>query len=556
MKKLFILAAYVLLFWIILPGMIVLFATWFDRLAGFRSVQGMVPGILLFCFALPMLTISIAQFRKSSGKYPVSADPPDLFIRTGLYAVWRHPIYLFYTLALIGVALVWGSGGMLFISTPAFILLEGVYIIVEEKILVRRFGDSYRNYRRITPVVIPRFYFWLKIPCFFLFWYRFSYRALGKENIPDSPPFFLVSSHRNYLDPFYLAQALPYPIRYITTFEMYRTGKTRWFFKALDCIPKKRYLNDVSTGREILRAIREDAVIGVFPEGERGWTGAMNSLKPETLNLFRKLSDIPILPVRIQGNFFAWPRWGKGARQAPVKVEFLEPIKIDKAWDQKQIEERIAAAIDPADLDHPDFYCKSKRSIENISKVIYRCPLCRSFGSVSLTPDKSECTKCMATIDIDERYNLTCRNEKGKLEGSLDEIYQNLRVRRKDLEGLAGEAFPGEFEALCRDDEQIFAIAENIELSAESFPRMEILFTGSMMLTNKRLVFLEGPDIRSVPLEAVSSVTTESNYKLQVYDSSEERLYQLVFDRDSVLKWQDLIAVVIEKEYTRIPNLR
>lgn len=556
MKKLFILAAYILLFWIVLPGVIVLSAAWFDRLAGFRSVRGLVPGILVLCFALPMLTVSIAQFRIFSGKYPVSADPPELFIRTGLYAVWRHPIYLFYTLVLIGVALVWGSVGMLCISIPAFILLEGIYIIVEEKILVHRFGDSYLNYRRTTPVVIPRFYFWLKIPCFFLFKRLFSYRASGKENIPDSPPFFLVSSHRNYLDPFYLAQALPYPIRYITTFEMYRTGKIRWFFRALDCIPKKRYLNDVSTGREILRAIRQDAVIGVFPEGERGWTGAMKSLKPETLNLFRKLSDIPILPVRLQGNFFAWPRWGKGARQSPVKVEFLEPIKIDKAWDQKQIEERIAAAIDPDDLNHPDFYCKSQRRIKNISIVIYRCPLCGSFESVILTPDKGECTKCRAIIDIDERYNLTCRNEEGKLEGSLDEIYQNLRIRSEDLEGFAVGTFPGEFEALCRDDEQILAFSEEIELSAESFQDMDVLLTGSLMLTDKRLVLKDGSETWSISLEAISSITTESNYKLQLYDSNEEKLYQLVFVRESVLKWQDLIAVIIEKEYKRMPNLR
>jgi len=544
MRKLLILTAYIILFWIVLPGAIVLSATWFDYRAGFSSIRGLVAGILVLCFALPLLAVSIAQFRKFSGKYPVSADPPDLFIRTGLYAVWRHPIYLFYTLALIGVALVWGSGGMLLISIPAFILLEAVYVVVEEKILVRRFGDQYLNYRKITPLVLPRFYFWLKIPCFFLFRPLFSYRVSGKENIPDSPPFFLVSSHRNYLDPFYLAQGFPYTIRNITTFEMYRKGKTRWFFRALDCIPKKRYLHDVSTGREILRAIRQDAVIGIFPEGERGWTGAMKSLKPETLNLFSKFSQIPILPVKLQGNFFAWPRWGRGARRAHIRVEFQEPIKIDKAWGQKQIEERIIAAIDPDDLNHPDFYCRSKRRMEDISKVIYRCPLCRSFDSLILTSDKGECSKCRATIDIDERYNLKCRNEYGEMQGSLEQIYQKLKVRSEELERLDNGPFPRELEALCRDDEQIMAFSE------------DILSTGSVMLTGKRLVCSEGTDTCSILLEAVSSVTTESNCKLQVYDSSAHKLYQMVFGRESVLKWQDLIAAVIEKEFKQTINLR
>ena len=353
-----------------------------------------------------------------------------------------------------------------------------------------------------------------------------------------------------------MAQAFPYPIRYITTFEMYRSGKIRWFFRALGNIPKKRFLNDISTAREILRAIRQDAVIGIFPEGERGWTGAMKSLKPETLNLFSKFSHIPILPVRLQGNFFAWPRWGKGMRRAHVKVEFLEPIEIDKAWDHKQIQDCIATAIDPGDLNHPDFYCRTKRPMEDISKVIYRCPLCLSFESIVLTPDRGECIKCSATIDIDERYNLKCRNMEGELEGSLEEIYQNLRISSANLEGLSVGVFPGEFEALCKDDEQIVAFSGEAELSSESFPGMKLLSTGRMMLTRRRLVFIEGSEMWSIPLETLSSVTTESNYKLQVYDSSQGKLYQLVFGRESVLKWQDLIAAVIEKEFRKTPNLR
>lgn len=544
MRKLLILTAYVIIFWIVLPGAIVLSATWFDRLAGFNSVRGMVPGILMLCSAIPLLSVSIAQFRKFSGKYPVSVDPPDLFIRTGLYAVWRHPIYLFYTLGLIGIALVWGSGGMLFISIPAFILLEVVYVVVEEEILIRRFGDSYLNYREITPLVIPRFYFWLKIPCFFLFRPLFSYRVSGKENIPGSPPFFLVSSHRNYLDPFYLAQGFPYLTRYITTFEMFRKRKTRWFFRALDSIPKKRYLHDVSTGRGIIRAIRQDAVIGIFPEGERGWTGAMKSLKPETLNLFSKYSQIPILPVKLKGNFFAWPRWSSGARRAHIRVEFQKPIIIDKAWDQKQIEERITAAIDPDDLNHPEFYCRSKRRMEDIRKVVYRCPLCKSFDSLILSSDRGECSKCRATIEIDVRYNLNFRNEYGEIQGSLEEIYQKIKVRSEELETLDNGPFPQKLEALCMENEQIVAFSE------------DILSKGSVVLTGKRLVSSEGSDIWSISLKAISSVTIEGNCKLQVYNRSLQKLYQIVFGRESALKWQDLIAAVIEKEFNQTPNLR
>ncbi|MGW8316241.1 MAG: 1-acyl-sn-glycerol-3-phosphate acyltransferase [Bacteroidales bacterium] len=556
MKKHLILALYILLFWIILPGILVLSARWFDNLFGIRSIKSLPGGFLILCFALPLLAISIIQFRTFSGKYPVSADPPERFIRKGLYAVWRHPIYLFYTLALIGIALLWGSGGMLLISIPVFMLLEGIYIVLEERTLVRRYGKAYVNYRHKTPLVVPRFYFWLKIPCFLLFGPLFSYRALGKENIPDAPPFFLISSHRNYLDPFFLGQAFPFTIRNVTTFEMYRSRKIRWFFRALDCIPKKRYLHDISTGREMLKAISQDAVIGIFPEGERGWTGTMQSLKPETINLFRKFSHIPILPVKLQGNFFEWPRWGSKPGRAPVTVEYLEPIHISKEWDQEEIAARLTQAIDPDDLNHPDVYCRSKRRMKDISRVIYRCPLCKTFDSIVLTREGATCSNCRAVMEMDERYYLTCSNEKMTIRNSLEEIRRNLKVNSNDLENLSDGTFPGELERLCSGDEKIIAYSEHVEVSSESIPRMERLFTGPVMLTTNRLVFAEDPGAGTISLASVSSVTTESNYKLQVYDNSINRLYQLVFGRESVLKWQDLIAAVIENEFGRTPNLR
>ncbi|HEC41892.1 MAG TPA: hypothetical protein ENI20_03595 [Bacteroides sp.] len=556
MRKTAILIIYIILFWVVLPGVLVLSAIYFDKLLGFESNPALVAGILIMSIALPMLVISIAQFRIFSGKYPVSADPPKVFIRTGLYAVWRHPIYLFYGLTLLGSAMIWGSRGMLLITLPAFIVLEFVYGFIEEKILVKRFGDKYLNYKKITSIVIPRLYYWLKIPCFFLFAPLFSYKVSGKENIPDSPPFFLVSCHRNYIDPFFLAQGFPYPIRNITTFEMYRTGKTRWFFKALDCIPKKRYLNDYSTGREIVKAIRQDAVIGIYPEGERAWTETMNRLKPETLNLFHKFRDIPILPVKLQGSFFAWPMWGKGVRNARVRVEFQEIIQIDPDWDLKEIEDRLVAAIEPGDQDHPDFFCRSTRRIEDISKVIYRCPICMTFDSIKTAATGGVCLNCKAVLRIDERYRLNVSNGENQVSGSLDEVYKRIRVRSEDLSGLASGSFPGQFESHSKGEEHIIAFSEQAEVSMESFPKMKFLFKGDIILTNKRLVFESDSDSRSLTLEDLSSVTTESNIKLQIYDFRATKLYQVVFDRESVVKWQDLISETIKMELGRVPNLR
>jgi hypothetical protein len=99
-------------------------------------------------------------------------------------------------------------------------------------------------------------------------------------------------------------------------------------------------------------------------------------------------------------------------------------------------------------------------------------------------------------------------------------------------------------------------VSADAEFYEESFPRMEKTLTGKIVLTNKRILCIGDRESKSLELEDISSVTTESNFKLQVYNSNAGMLYQMIFDRESVLKWQDLVAAMIEKEFQRIPNLR
>jgi len=557
-RQTFILCLYILLFWLCLPAILVLASIYLDstlELNRSTSPATIIMGVLILAVSVPLLIVSIYQFKKFGKKYPVSADPPSVFIQKGLYAVWRHPIYLFYTLTLYSSAILWGSRGMLWITLPAFIILEAIYILVEEKVLRKRFGKSYVNYTKKTRIIVPSFYQILRIPSFFLFKILFSCKVSNREKIPDSLPFFLISSHRNYLDPLYLAYALPYPIRYITTFEMFRNPKSRWFFKAMKCIPKKRYMNDVITGRLIIKALDHDDVIGIFPEGERSWTGTMNTLKPETLNLFRKFSHIPILPVKLIGNFYAWPRWGKSIRRAKLLVDIQSPIRVNPDWDMDELEERLVRAIEPVDLDKPEFHCRSGNWADDISIVLYRCPGCRQFDSVKVSgKNECRCDKCGTDLTVDSKYGLHFTSLRGETEGVLDEFYRQIKISDEDIRDLSERSFPVEYSQYSYGTEYLVAYTKECSFSQEFPPRMEALFEGDMILTNKRIIFGQGNMEISLLHENIGSVTIESNKKLHLYDTRKRQLYQAVFTRESALKWQDFIVSTMKKELDRIPN--
>jgi protein-S-isoprenylcysteine O-methyltransferase Ste14 len=90
------------------------------------------------------------------GKFSVSwAMPEDQKLVTwGPYRFVRHPSYSGYFLMFVGLFLMWSS---VFAVFPLFAIF-GYYrvSVVEEELLVKRFGDVYRDYQRKTGRFVPR----------------------------------------------------------------------------------------------------------------------------------------------------------------------------------------------------------------------------------------------------------------------------------------------------------------------------------------------------------------------------------------------------------------
>ncbi len=82
---------------------------------------------------------------------------PPVFSTRGLYAYCRHPMYLFFVLAL------W-TGPVMTYTRLEFSLLATVYFLVgtlhEERSLARELGDPYTLYQRHVPMWIPRLTPW------------------------------------------------------------------------------------------------------------------------------------------------------------------------------------------------------------------------------------------------------------------------------------------------------------------------------------------------------------------------------------------------------------
>ena len=547
MKKALIITAYVLVFWIALPGCLIFFSLFFDNrldLSLGPSILRTAMGFAITAISALLLFLSIFHLKKYGGGLPVSAMPPKKLARRGIYSIWRHPVYLFFTTLFLGIALIMKSGGMLCIVLPLFAAAETAYALLEERALIQRYGTEYMYYKKTAAFFLPRLSAILKIPARLLFKLVFSYSVTGEANIPDTVPFFIVAAHRNYLDPFFIANIIGWPVHYVATYEVFRKLLTRLIFQKFMCIPKKRYLNDISAIRKIKTLLDCKAVIGIFPEGRRSWTGTVGRLKPEALKLFRKYHNIPILPVKLEGNYHSWPRWAKNLRRAKLSIVIQKPMLVARDNTLEEIEKRIRKEIEPLDI---SAHCKSKNRAGNIALVIYRCPVCRTFNPVKIAGKAEfECAKCLTRFSILKDYMIEYNEGGSTKRESIDTLYNRIRIQDSDIQ--ISDDVPLKHRGI--------AGCNNAAFFEERGNRIVKLFSGTLLLTNKNLLMECGKHKLAVDLESVLSVTIESNYKLQVFESGKNKLYQIVFECESALKWQDYLLKVIENEFGFLPNDR
>lgn len=128
----------------------------------------------------------------------------------------------------------------------------------------------------------------------------------GKENIPDTSPFAIVSNHQGYMDIPVLMSIFPYPLSFVTKKELLKVPFINLWILALNClvIDRKRALNSY---RKISEKLKEPGMnpIIIFPEGTRSKGSTENPRKKGGINLIDE-SGIKKIHVKIEGTFKIW----------------------------------------------------------------------------------------------------------------------------------------------------------------------------------------------------------------------------------------------------------
>lgn len=146
-----IILLYVVVFVVMLPVFLVVTGLRIDEIlpvAWQPTPLLYISGWICLAGGIGMMAGAMGQLWHEGQGLPISHLPPRRFVATGLYRYVRHPIYIGFTLAFLGIAVILPSFWMLFFCVPLLLIGWINYVVFyEEPVLIERFGHSYLQYR-------------------------------------------------------------------------------------------------------------------------------------------------------------------------------------------------------------------------------------------------------------------------------------------------------------------------------------------------------------------------------------------------------------------------
>ncbi len=120
------------------------------ELVGLAGVAVMIGGIALRVWAALVLGSSYTRTLRVSGAQQL--------VRSGPYAVLRHPGYAGAIVMWIGASFATRDALGVFVIVPVILWAYGLRIAAEERMLAAAFGEAFRDYERTTRRLIPFVY--------------------------------------------------------------------------------------------------------------------------------------------------------------------------------------------------------------------------------------------------------------------------------------------------------------------------------------------------------------------------------------------------------------
>ena len=167
--------------------------------------------------------------------------------------------------------------------------------------------------------------------------------VVNPEKIPLTGGAVIASNHTSHLDGIIINAITAFhtrrKINFLAAEDVYNQN---FLFKFLcnlgNCIPVKRSTSDRVALLKVIKLLKRENLVGIFPEGQRSRNGKIGDGKLG-VSIMAIKSGVPIIPLAIKGTFEAFPRRTKFIKPNKIILKFGDPITYEV--EEKPTKERI-----------------------------------------------------------------------------------------------------------------------------------------------------------------------------------------------------------------------
>lgn len=229
---------------------------------------------------------------------------------------------------------------------------------------------------------------------------------VGMEEI-EGKPYLLLVTHSSMVDfNLMLKGTHPYKVNNVMTLEGFKTY-TEPLMRSLGVLGTRKFVTDLHLVKNMKYCVDKlKNIFVLFPEARYSLDGCTSYL-PDSLGKMVRLLGVPVVVLKIHGNFVTCPQWNKKNKKTFVEAEMKQMItaRETKELSVDEINQRIAESFRYDDyawqrdnkikIDHPG-------RADGLHALLYKCPACKTEHQTDSKGTKLWCNCCGKTWEMDE----------------------------------------------------------------------------------------------------------------------------------------------------------
>ena len=258
--------------------------------------------------------------------------------------------------------------------------------------------------------------------------------------------------------------------RYYTRFK-----STRFLMYRLGFVPKSLFNPDLETVKKMIKSIKDDTSILMFPEARLSIDGTTGTLTNGTANLLKKLG-VTIVVMNIEGNYFAKSKYRVAKKRVHIQISVKRIIEKDELSEltSDELNDILVKSLAHNEFDYAkDHNYRDKNKAENLDAVLYHCPKCGRDYTITSEGNSLSC-ECGFHLDIDNHFAFS-DNEYGF--NNIHDYYEYIKSVERDYVN-------------SKDDDEVI-ISQEVVVKQISFndPKEDVLGEGVCTITKKGFSF-------------------------------------------------------------------